>query len=135
MAKRTIDSGYAVSDTCRSLDRKILSYSRDGSELYYEYGEAEEPTSTPPTRVESEKATPAPSPVSAPAPAPVVPVVTTTNAVAAEVEDVPVPAGDVVRALVAQKLKKPFEDVPSSQTIKVLSGGNVEILQIFMDGH
>lgn len=128
MAKRTIDSGYAASDTCRSLDRKILSYSRDGSELYYEYGEAEEPTSTAHTIVESEKAATAPSPAAAPAPAPVVSVVTTTNAVAAEVDDVPVPAGDVVRALVAQKLKKPFEDVPSSQNIKVLSGGNFKIL-------
>ena len=42
---------------------------------------------------------------------------------AAAVPDAPVAALDIVRALIAQKLKKPFSEIPLSKAIKDLVGG------------
>jgi fatty acid synthase subunit alpha len=39
------------------------------------------------------------------------------------VPDAPVTATDIVRTLVAQKLKKPLVDIPLSKAIKDLVGG------------
>ncbi|TAQ91172.1 hypothetical protein B7494_g542 [Chlorociboria aeruginascens] len=124
MAKKTIESKYATSDRFQSRSRNILGYSKDSSEIYHEYHEssAPEPSAAPPVDAAATevKATPAASqpPVQTPVPASSAPV-----PISIAIEDVAVTAGDVIRALVAQKLKKALEDIPNTKSIKDLSGG------------
>jgi fatty acid synthase subunit alpha len=44
---------------------------------------------------------------------------------AASVPDVPVGAVDILRALIAQKLKKQIADIPLSKAVKDLVGGKL----------
>ena len=121
MAKRTLASKYEAYDAALSVQRQILCYNKDAKEIYYDVDPVEEevtapasgssvPTSAPSTS--TQKAAPvavAPSPPSA--------------GPAAAVADAPVMAVDTVRALIAQKLKKPLTDVPLNKAIKDLVGG------------
>ncbi|KAL4780488.1 hypothetical protein BJX76DRAFT_337894 [Aspergillus varians] len=120
MARRTLASKYEAYDAATSVQRQILCYNKDAKEIYYDVDPVEEePETTPETA-----ATPAASGASAavavaPAPAASAP----SAGPAAAVEDAPVTALDVVRTLVAQKLKKALSDVPLNKAIKDLVGG------------
>lgn len=123
MAKRTLASKYEAYDAAKSVQRQILCYSKDAKEIYYDVDPAsdEEPAAAPTSApASSSNTTPAPAP-SAAAAAPV-PLPASTGPVAA-VADTPVLAVDIVRSLIAQKLKKPLADVPLSKAIKDLVGG------------
>lgn len=125
MAKRTIASKYEAYDAAKSLQRQILCYSKDAKEIYYDI----DPVDT--------EVDPAPGPFNGSipsqttAPAAAAPVPATPAAAppmqsagpAAQVPDAPVSAVDILRALVAQKLKKPLLEVPSTKAIKDLVGG------------
>lgn len=124
MAKRTLASKYEAYDAARSIQRQILCYNKDAKDIYY--------TADP---VEEEAAAPAPSsggPASAPAPS-AGPVAAAPAAAppppgagpAALLDDTPVKATDIVRALVAQKLKKGLTEIPLSKAIKDLVGGEL----------
>ena len=125
MAKRTLASKYEAYDAALSLQRQILCYNKDAKEIYYDVEPVEdEPAPAAATDAGSPASAPAagsaaavPTAASAPAPAPA------SSAPAAAVEDVPVPAVDLLRTLVAQKLKKPLMDIPLSKAIKDLVGG------------
>jgi fatty acid synthase subunit alpha len=119
MAKRTLASKYEAHDAARSVQRQILCYNKDAKDIYYDVDPVEDepepaaaanassaPSSAPTS------ATAAPAAVSAPSAGP-----------AAQVPDAPVTATDILRALVAQKLKKPLMDIPLSKAIKDLVGG------------
>ncbi|KAJ5110717.1 hypothetical protein N7532_001252 [Penicillium argentinense] len=94
MARRTLASKYEAYDAATSVQRQILCYNKDAKEIYYDVDPIEdEPEPTP----------------AAEAPA--------------GVEDAPVTAVDVLRSLVAQKLKKSLADVPLTKAIKDLVGG------------
>lgn len=120
MARRTLASKYEAFDAALSLQRQILCYNKDAKEIYYdvdpvveEASPADEPVASsgvpsPPTKVSAPAAMPAPSPHSA----------------AAAIADSPVPAVDVVRSLVAQKLKKSLAEIPLNKAIKDLVGGS-----------
>ncbi|KAF7546584.1 hypothetical protein G7Z17_g8331 [Cylindrodendrum hubeiense] len=95
MAKRTLASKYEVNDAAKSVQRQILCYNKDAKEIYYEADPVEDE----------------PEPVAAP------------SRPAAAIADEPVQAVDIVRALIAQKLKKPLLEVPLSKAIKDLVGG------------
>ena len=119
MAKRTLASKYEAHDAALSVQRQILCYNKDAKDIYYDVDPVEE---------EPEPAAPAAS-GSAPA-ASAAPVAVAAAAApppsagpAAQVPDAPVTATDILRALVAQKLKKPLADVPLSKAIKDLVGG------------
>lgn len=125
MARRTLASKYEAYDAARSIQRSILCYNKDAKDIYYDVDPIEEeqapssgsdnsaPTSTP------SKGQPAPAPApTAPAPSAV-----GGTGPAAPVEDAPVGAVDILRALVAQKLKKQLVDIPLSKAIKDLVGG------------
>ncbi|KAL4745702.1 hypothetical protein BDW72DRAFT_186239 [Aspergillus terricola var. indicus] len=121
MARRTLASKYEAYDAATSVQRQILCYNKDAKEIYYDVDPVEEETesateaaATPPT-----SAAPAAAVVAAPAPAASAP----SAGPAAPVEDAPVTALDVVRTLVAQKLKKALSDVPLNKAIKDLVGG------------
>jgi fatty acid synthase subunit alpha len=119
MAKRTLASKYEAHDAARSVQRQILCYNKDAKDIYYDVDPIEEePEPTPAPTGD------APAPLSAPAQAAAFSAPPPASAgPAAAVADAPVTATDILRALVAQKLKKPLADVPLSKAIKDLVGG------------
>ncbi|KAL2206570.1 fatty acid synthase subunit alpha [Sarocladium strictum] len=121
MAKRTLASKYEAYDAAKSVQRQILCYNKDAKEIYYDVDPVEdEPEPTPAASGGAEASAAAPAaaaaPSAAPAPAP-------GAGPAAQVPDEPVQAVDIVRALIAQKLKKPMAEIPLSKAIKDLVGG------------
>ncbi|KAK2737994.1 3-oxoacyl-[acyl-carrier-protein] synthase [Onygenales sp. PD_40] len=121
MARRTIASKYEAYDAATSVQRQILCYNKDAKEIYYDVDPVEdepEPTPAAPASAPSSAPSSAPAPAAAAAPA-----ASAGAGPAAAVADVPVTALDIVRVLVAQKLKKPLADIPVSKAIKDLVGG------------
>ncbi len=124
MAKKTIASKYAASDRFHSLERRILSLADDMKEIYSIYPEeattSPEPTAAAePTRQSSSSAEPKASGPAPPAAAPAAP----ASSVAVDVPDVPITPENVIRSIVANKLKKSFEDVQVGTSIKDISAG------------
>ena len=123
MAKRTLASKYEAHDAALSVQRQILCYNKDAKDIYY----AVDPVEDEPAPAEGGSdsapaaATPSAAPVAAAAAA--APAPAAGSAPAAAVPDAPVTATDIVRSLVAQKLKKPLLDIPLSKAIKDLVGG------------
>ena len=127
MAKRTLASKYEAYDAARSVQRQILCYNKDAKDIYYDVDPVEEETAPAPSG-SSDSAPQAPASSSAAAPVaasngPPPPAAPSGGGPAAPVEDAPINAVDVLRALVAQKLKKPLLDIPLSKAIKDLVGG------------
>lgn len=121
MAKRTIASKYEAFDAAKSVQRQILCYNKDAKEIYYDVDPIEEepePAAESSSSAAPAAATPAAAPAAAAAAAPAA-----GAGPAAAVPDAPVQALDIVRALIAQKLKKPFLEIPLSKAIKDLVGG------------
>lgn len=122
MAKRTLASKYEAYDAALSVQRQILCYNKDAKEIYYDV----DPVDEEPSSTEGATTNPSlPSPTakaSAPAPAAAT-AAPLSSGPAAAVADSPVSAVDIVRSLVAQKLKKPLAEIPLSKAIKDLVGG------------
>ena len=118
MAKRTLASKYEAYDAATSVQRQILCYNKDPKEIYYDVDPVEEepepsaaplPTAPPATGYGHPNRRRAASATQCwPGPA---------------VADAPLSAVDILRALVAQKLKKALTDIPLSKAIKDLVGG------------
>ncbi|KAK4149606.1 fatty acid synthase subunit alpha [Chaetomidium leptoderma] len=117
MAKRTLASKYEAYDAAKSAQRQILCYNKDAKEIYYDFDPVEEEPEPATPEPASSAGAPAAAPTAAAAPPP------PSAGPAAQVPDAPVSAVDIVRALVAQKLKKPIQDIPLSKAIKDLVGG------------
>ncbi|CAI7666113.1 hypothetical protein N7533_000464 [Penicillium manginii] len=118
MARRTLASKYEAYDAATSVQRQILCYNKDAKEIYYDVDPVEDEPEPTPAAEAPTSAGPAPAaaPVAAAASAP-------SAGPAAAVEDAPVTAVDILRSLVAQKLKKGLADVPLTKAIKDLVGG------------
>ncbi|KAF2280046.1 uncharacterized protein EI97DRAFT_108781 [Westerdykella ornata] len=123
MARRTLKFHWEPHDAAKNISRQILSYSKDAKEIYYDVDpvvDDEQPG--PPAADAAPAATPAapssapPAPSAAPAPA-------ASVGPAAQVADAPVTATDILRAIIAQKLKKPLLEIPLNKAIKDLVGG------------
>ena len=118
MAKRTLASKYEAYDAAKSVQRQILCYNKDAKEIYYDVDPVEDEPAPGPSSGDS-----APAPISSSS----VPVAAAppppSAGPAAQVPDAPVGAVDIVRALIAQKLKKPLLEIPLSKAIKDLVGG------------
>lgn len=122
MAKRTLKQKFEAYDAAKSIQRDVLCYSADAKSIYYDF---EEPSPAPAADQDSTvksaptAATPAttePTPVQvAPASRPAGPAQT--------IPDEAVKAVDIVHALIAQKLKKPIDEIALSKPIKDLVGG------------
>ncbi|KAK8051828.1 hypothetical protein PG993_003213 [Apiospora rasikravindrae] len=122
MAKRTLASKYEAFDAAKSVQRQILCYNKDAKEIYYDVDPIEEePEPAAESSSPSGGAAPAATSSSA-APAAAAPAPASAGP-AASVPDAPVQALEIVRALIAQKLKKPFLEVPLSKAIKDLVSG------------
>lgn len=119
MAKRTLASKYEAYDAATSVQRQILCYNKDAKEIYYDVDPIEDEPETPEPSADSSSAAPAAAAPVAAAP---------SAGPAAMVEDVPVSATDIVRTLVAQKLKKGLADIPVNKAIKDLVGGKSIVL-------
>lgn len=127
MAKRTLASKYEAYDAAKSLQRQILCYNKDAKEIYYDVDPVVEEEATPAggdAPVSSTSSATAPSS----APAAVTPSPPPNSGPAAAVADTPVQAVDIVRSLIAQKLKKPLAEIPLSKAIKDLVGGMYTLL-------
>lgn len=123
MAKRTLAAKYEAYDAAKSVQRQILCYNKDAKEIYYDVDPVEdEPEPVAPAAGSSDAAPAAAAAPGAPAAAAAAPPPPSAGP-AAQVADQPVQAIDIVRALIAQKLKKPLLDVPLSKAIKDLVGG------------
>jgi fatty acid synthase subunit alpha len=121
MAKRTLASKYEAYDAAKSVQRQILCYNKDAKEIYYDVDPVEEEPE--PAAAEASSSSPAAAaPAVAAAAAAAAPPPPSAGP-AAQVPDAPVQAIDIVRALVAQKLKKSIQDIPLSKAIKDLVGG------------
>ncbi|KYK59615.1 fatty acid synthase subunit alpha [Drechmeria coniospora] len=123
MAKRTLASKYEAYDAAKSVQRQILCYNKDAKEIYYDVDPVEdEPKAAAESSGDASVATPATGavPAAAPTAAALPP---PSSGPAAQVPDEPVLAIDIVRALIAQKLKKGLLDVPLGKAIKDLVGG------------
>ena len=120
MAKRTLASKYEAYDAALSVQRQILCYNKDAKEIYYDVDPVEEEAATP--AAGDSAATTSPSSSQSVAPVAVARPPPSAGPVAA-VPDAPVTAVDIVRALIAQKLKKPLTEIPLSKAIKDLVGG------------
>ena len=122
MAKRTLASKYEAYDAAKSVQRQILCYNKDAKEIYYDVDPVveEEAASVGGDNL-APSLTSAPAQSSAPAATPASP--PPSSGPAAAVDDIPIQAVDIVRSLIAQKLKKPFAEIPLSKAIKDLVGG------------
>lgn len=120
MAKRTLASKYEAYDAALSVQRQILCYNKDAKEIYYDVDPVDEEASPAEGTTASPSLPSLPAKASAPAAMAAAPL---SSAPAAAVADCPVPAVDIVRSLVAQKLKKPLAEIPLSKAIKDLVGG------------
>jgi len=121
MAKRTLASKYEAYDAALSLQRQILCYNKDAKEIYYDVEPVEEDPVTSAGTADA-PATSSSTPAAATGPIAAAPPPPSAGPAVA-VADAPVSAVDIVRALIAQKLKKPLADIPLSKAIKDLVGG------------
>lgn len=119
MASRTLKAKYEAQDGSLSLRRSILCHAKNTKEVYYLFEDEAADEAAP---VASSSSAPAAAPVAA-APVAVVAPAAPAGGSAVEVPDVPLKAVDVLRLIIAQKLKKPVQDVPLSKTIKDLVSG------------
>jgi fatty acid synthase subunit alpha len=120
MAKRTLAAKYEAYDAAKSVQRQILCYNKDAKEIYYDV----DPVEDEPEPAAAPSGAPAASaPSSGSAPVAAAPPPPPSAGPAAQVPDAPVGAVDIVRALIAQKLKKPLMDIPLSKAVKDLVGG------------
>lgn len=126
MAKKTRDSKYLKRDTLLCWDRQFLASAQDVKQIQYQYAEEQAP-------VHEESEEPKDWPSSA-APNPVAEIMEhdepldlapQANAVAASsIADVPVTSLEIIKALIAYKIRKPVGQVSSLKSIKDLSAGN-----------
>jgi fatty acid synthase subunit alpha, fungi type len=125
MAKRTLASKYEAYDAATSVQRQILCYNKDAKEIYYDVDPVED---EPAPAAGGSSDAPAASAAGAPAASPQAVAAPPPSAgPAAVVADAPVSALEILRSLVAQKLKKGLSDIPLSKAIKDLVGGELDL--------
>ena len=124
MARRTLTSKYEAYDAATSVQRQILCYGKDSDEIYYDVDVQEEQQSAPESNKPPANSSAPALPIQSAAPPVAATPASSQNAgAAAPVDDSPVTSVDILRALIAQKLKKPLTEIPLSKAIKDLVGG------------
>lgn len=131
MARRTLANKYEAYDAAQSLQRQILCYNKDAKEIYYDADPVVEEEEAKPESAAASPASGAPAQAAAPIAAPAGPA---PSGPVAQVDDAPVLAVDVLRAIIAQKLKKGFSDVPLSKAIKDLVNGKSTLQNEILGG-
>jgi fatty acid synthase subunit alpha len=133
MARRTLASKYEAYDAAQSLQRQILCYNKDAKEVYYDVEPVEEEQKTAdssPSAASSAAPQVGATPIAVAAPAAML----ASAGPTAQIDDAPVKATDIVRAIIAQKLKKSFSDIPLSKAIKDLVNGKSTLQNEILGG-
>ncbi|KAJ3373192.1 3-oxoacyl-[acyl-carrier-protein] synthase [Allomyces arbusculus] len=121
MAERTLKLKYTAYDDALTFRRANLSYQRNTQEIYYAFEEeAEAPAAAAAASTDAAAAAPA---AAAQAAAPVAAAVPAAGGAAEEVPEAPIASSLLLGCIIAQKLKKPLNEVPFSKSIKDLVGG------------
>ncbi|KAJ5689020.1 hypothetical protein N7462_003412 [Penicillium macrosclerotiorum] len=117
MGKKTAGKKYHQQDQLRLLHREFLSYSEDYARICHEFDRPQSlaPEESPKRQISSTASSL--SSVATDSPRPESNLVTSSPRVAL-VEDNLLSAGDIVVALTAQKLKQPFDQVPTEKSIR-----------------
>jgi len=118
MATRTLKAKYEAGDDSVSRTRAILCHAKHTKEVYYQFED----------EISSEGGASEQAITSAPAPtvvvqAPVASAPAPPAAAAASIEDTQIKSLEILTVIIAQKLKKPANEVPLSKSIKDLVGG------------
>lgn len=122
MANRTIKSKYAAQDVARSTQREILSFEQNKDKIYYNLEEHPQSSSNHTDQLSIFSSSEGSAKTTREVPARQPPTASVSmNSVA--VPEASVPAEDVIRTFIAQKLKKNFEDISMSSSITALSEG------------
>jgi len=124
MARRTVEAQFALKDMLYSRERHILSIARDGKAISYEYD-------SPALSTGPENLTEITPPSSSPLQTSAIHILAQTPDTIAtprttsetSIPYVPISAKEILQSLVAQKLKRGFQEIPQSKSIKELSGG------------
>ena len=124
MAQRTLATKYETQDAARLIQRRLLTLSKDEKEIFYEHEPMpeipKEPLMQPPISLTVEQAV-------VPDKTPVANARSNSSRKAVQIEDVPMMAIDVVRALVAHTLKRPLSAITSRESIKDHVKGKLSI--------
>jgi fatty acid synthase subunit alpha len=122
MMKRTRDLVYRPYDTANNVSREFLSIKKNRDDVYY-VGQERVVKAAPKKEAAPApaKATDAPAATASAAAAPAA--ASPAPIVAAQLDDAPVTAADIIRTIVSIALKKPAKDVAFDQSVKGLSGG------------
>lgn len=125
MAKGTGATGrFRVRDKALIVNRMFLATSTDSREIEYEYdhlSETEQDAGETDGKVVAQSANGMGNNETVPKQVVTSPLL--QQVAAAGIADIPISALQIVQALVAQKLRTPFEQVRSTKSIKMLSGG------------
>ncbi|KAI0523889.1 putative fatty acid synthase alpha subunit FasA [Xylaria bambusicola] len=124
MAKKSARKLVGERDVAQGIEREFLSITNvdDARKIYYDYDENTTTSSAAKNEPPSSQPSPKPSPPvadAAPVPVPVAPPV----AAAGSIVDTPLTPTDIILTLVAQKLRRAYDEVPLGETIQALSGG------------
>lgn len=120
MARRTIALKYAAKDASLLVQREVLSYAKDKSKIYYE-SDLEKPAPVPETL--AEKAPTVEKSPSQPTSTPPLPTAAVEVDTPIETADEPAPNTDIIRAMIAHKLRVKFSEIPLSSSVKDLAKG------------
>jgi fatty acid synthase subunit alpha len=129
MARRTLASKYEAYDAAQSLQRQILCYNKDAKEIYYDVEPVDEEQMPAASAGNSDSSATLPPAAAAPVAAP-----SASAEPAAQVGDAPVQAIDIIRSIVAQKLKKSISDIPLTKAIKDLVNGKSTLQNEILGG-
>ena len=121
MAKRTIDYKYQEHDAALSIRRELLSAEKDADEVYYRTVQVSDGDKV---QLLVEPSTPARVPRDV-APSIPIAIVPPSDGTRALHPDIRVQVSEIVRVIIAEKLKKLPGDVPLGSTIKKLIGGQL----------
>lgn len=126
MAKHTLAAKYESYDAAKSVQRQILHFDKDMKEIYYSSDAGEAEPNVLVGSISEAKASAAGAIIATPASAVPVPVAIPSplqQRQAVQIPDTSIQAIDIVRSLVAQKLKKPLLEISVSKAVKDLVGG------------
>jgi fatty acid synthase subunit alpha len=123
--RRTVEAGFPTKELSYSVgpDCHYLSCEKDIAELRYEY-ELQPLADMPhvPNTVETKQSPPQVTLVPQPYQAPPITAALQSDPVV-DIPDVPLSASNVTRSLIAYKLKKNFQDISVTKSIKEFAGG------------
>ncbi len=124
MAQRTLATKYETKDAARLIQRRLLALSKDEKEIFHEHDAMPETPSEqltrPPTSPTSEQNV-------SPAIYPAANTRINRSRKMVQIEDVPMMAVDVVRALVAHTLKRSLSAISLRESIKDHVKGKISI--------